>query len=186
MPSAVKRLTVLRDRKVQEIDKNYWKDLNKLQERYAKNGNTRDALYIEKMQVAYLDEQKKLQESDRTQIVLTYKDAKLTGAIGYDHDNECTVSWYRKSDTITFEIPELAKGKYKVTTEYGSIGTNKLLININEKIYEKSFNSTSGWNEPKDVDVGYYEHEGGAISVKLNLAKDRPGLNLYSITFLPK
>ena len=65
MPPEVKRLTFLKDKKIQEVNKKYWAELNKLKKKYAKSENTRDALYIEKMQIAYLDEQKKLEEAKK-------------------------------------------------------------------------------------------------------------------------
>ncbi len=64
MPFEVKRLTVLRDKKIEEIEKIYWKEAGNLKNKYARSGNIKSALYIEKMQIQYADEQEKMEKEE--------------------------------------------------------------------------------------------------------------------------
>lgn len=77
MPNEVKRMTILRDKKIEEVEQKYWVELDKLKQRYARAGNTKDALYIEKMQIKHFDEvaEKKRQdiEEDSAQAKISSK-----------------------------------------------------------------------------------------------------------------
>lgn len=66
MPPEVKRLKSLRDKKVAEqlkdIDVAYYRELEKLKKQYAANGNYKAIVYIENMQVAAADAEKKAED----------------------------------------------------------------------------------------------------------------------------
>jgi hypothetical protein len=97
MPSEVKRLKTLRDKKVEEIDKTYFKELNKLKKKYGANGNYKGIVYIEQMQATMAsstnekeekDKSKSLSELEKTaqRIVLpklAFREADISNAIAY-------------------------------------------------------------------------------------------------------
>ncbi|MEI6891043.1 MAG: hypothetical protein V5783_02625 [Pontiella sp.] len=70
MPSEIKRLTFLKDKKVQEIDQKYWVELDKLKKKYVRSGSTGGALYIEKMQIDYIDSQNEKLEPAKASAVV--------------------------------------------------------------------------------------------------------------------
>ncbi|VGO18071.1 hypothetical protein [Pontiella sulfatireligans] len=55
MPPEVKRLKILRDKKTEEIDSAYNRELDKLKKNYAANGNYKAIAYIENMQIVAID-----------------------------------------------------------------------------------------------------------------------------------
>lgn len=58
MPPEVKRLKTIRDKKVEEIDTVYNRELEKLKKKYAANGNYKAIAYIENMQTSTIDSAK--------------------------------------------------------------------------------------------------------------------------------
>ena len=104
-------------------------------------------------------------------ITLLPKDVEINkgGALKYQGKPSRIGNWKREIDYITFQIPDLNKGKYKLILQYtaGKKTGGQIQIEFNEQQYKKTIREVDNANEPHNLELGIAEHTGGAVTIKI-------------------
>jgi len=99
--------------------------------------------------------------------------------------------WKKKEDVIQFKDSALSKGKYNVILSYGAGTSDKLgnymgelFLEFNSKSATKKLGKkiigTGGWQIPKDLSIGTFEHDGGSLVILLKI-HEITGFGLMSV-----
>ncbi len=134
-PTEVERLTYLRDKKVQDIDKKYWQEMEKLKHKSARTGSIKVALHIEKMQIKYLDRTKTAESpenasgTEKKAIAENYADIYIKGASSIRIKNEYAL--FEKGPRKWTTVPESVKNEKMTYCEARDAWTgNNLTIQV--------------------------------------------------------